>query len=403
MTLLLRQARLADNTIVDVTIEGDRIRSVDPISEQPQDDGHPDQVVDLAGRLLLPAPAEPHAHLDKALSIERVPNPTGDLLGAIEAWLAHRPSITPDDYVARATAAASMLMVNGCTAIRSHVDLGHGVGTVGLEALLEVKTALAARVDLQLVGLIHGLTGPDGVEQLATLRRAAELGLDVIGGVPHLEDDPAKAIDLTLELAGEFGRPVDLHADENLDPSSSDLAILADRVLTTGFEPAATASHCCALGMTDGDHQRAVAERTAEAGVSVVTLPVTNLYLQSRGHPTATPRGLTAVAPLTEAGVNVAAGADNLRDPFNPVGRGDPVETAMLTVVAAHRSADEAYEMVSNRARLAMGLEPVTVTPGAPAELVAYFAQSVGEVVAAAPGERLVIHRGQVTEPAVRR
>jgi cytosine deaminase len=110
----------------------------------------------------------------------------------------------------------------------------------------------------------------------------------------------------------------------------------------------------------------------------------------------ATPRGLTAVAALERAGVTVAGGADNVRDPFNPVGRADPLETASLLVMAAHRQPARAWEMVSTGARSAMGLEPVRIEPGAPAELMAIPAASVGEAVAAAPGDRLVVHRGRV-------
>ncbi len=99
--------------------------------------------LDLTGYLLLVAPAEPHAHLDKALTADAVPNPAGDLAGAIEAWLAHRSTITKDDFIDRATRAAELSVANGCTALRTHVDLGVDIGTTGVEALLEVKAALA--------------------------------------------------------------------------------------------------------------------------------------------------------------------------------------------------------------------------------------------------------------------
>jgi len=389
--LLLTDAALDDGSAVDVAIDGERIAAVGPGLTSGGG-----LRIDLAGRLLLPAPAEPHAHLDKALTAHRVPNPAGDLPGAIDAWLAHRPTIGHDDYVERATAAAELFLANGCTAIRTHVDLGGDIGTTGLEALLEVRAALAGRVAIQTVGLVHGLTGPGAAEQLAVSRAALDLGLDVVGGVPHIEDDPARAVDLALELAGEHGRPIDLHADENLRPDSNDLLTLADRVLATGFEHRVTASHCVSLGQADEGRQVEVAQRCAEAGIAVVTLPHTNLYLQARDRAVATPRGLTAVPALERAGVTVAGGADNLRDPFNPVGRGDPLETASLLVLAAHRTPARAWQMVSGEARAAMGLEPVRIEPGGPAELVALPAVSVGEAVAAAPGGRLVVHRGRV-------
>ncbi len=392
--MLLANATLDDGSIVDVMVDGQRIASVEPAGSGRYPPGH--DVHDLAGRLLLPAPAEAHTHLDKALTVDRVPNPAGDLAGAIEAWSAHRPTITTADYVARATTAAELLSANGCTAIRTHVDLGPDVGTTGLEAMLEVKASLAGRLELQVVGLVNGVTGPGGDRQLALLRAALDLGLDVVGGVPHVEAEPAAAIDHVLDLAGTYGRPLDLHADENLDPTSIDLEVLADRVIATGFEPPVVASHCVALGMMDERRQAHLAERSAEAAISVVTLPLTNLYLQARHHPVAPPRGLTAVDALDRAGVTVAAGADNIRDPFCPVGRADPLETAALLVTAAHRTIDQAYRSVSAAARATLGLEPVEIGPGRPADLMALAAADIAEAVAAAPPGRLVIHRGRI-------
>jgi cytosine deaminase len=148
--------------------------------------------------------------------------------------------------------------------------------------------------------------------------------------------------------------------------------------------------------MAESGPQSRVGKMAVEAGVSVVTLPQTNLYLQAREQETAQPRGLTAVGPLLREGVNVAGGGDNLRDPFCPVGRADPLETAALLVMAAHLSPAEAYAAVSDNARRAIGLPPVAIEPGAPAELVAIPATSITEAVAAAPNRRTVIHHGRI-------
>ncbi len=400
MTLRLRNARLEDGPLVDVIIDDARITSVGPADPNPATEPRRGEELDLAGSLLVPAPAEPHAHLDKALTADVVPNPAGDLGGAIEAWLAHRPTITKADYVERATTAAELSLANGCTALRTHVDLGVDIGTTGVEAMLEVKAALGSVMDLQLVGLVAGLTSPGGAEELALVREALDMGLDVVGGVPHIEADPARAIDLVLEVAGEYGRPIDLHADENLDPASHDLETLARRVSATGFEHPVVASHCVALSMKPEAEQHRIAEAVAAAGVMVVSLPQTNLYLQARNIATAPPRGLTALAALRRAGAVIAGGGDNLRDPFCPVGRADPMETASLLVMAGHLPPDAAYHCVSGGARAAMGLEPVAISAGRPAELLALPSASISGAVAAAPGGRLVIRRGRVVGAA---
>jgi cytosine deaminase len=191
-------------------------------------------------------------------------------------------------------------------------------------------------------------------------------------------------------------RPIDLHTDETLDANRLDVLDLAEAVRHTGYDLGATASHCVSLGMQTPGRQAEVAEVVAEAGVAVVTLPQTNLFLQGRQHPTGTPRGLTALRPLLAAGATLAAGGDNLQDPFNLVGRGDPLEAASLLVAAGHLRPEEAYQAVSNASRVALGLPPVEVVPAAPAELLAIRACSVREAIAFAPADRIVIHRGRV-------
>jgi cytosine deaminase len=391
--MLLRRANLADGLHVDVRIDGERIAAVEPcLDPNPREEVH-----DLDGYLLVPAPAEPHAHLDKAMTADRVPNPDGDLLGAVRAWMAYRSSVAREDFVERAEQAARLLLANGVTAVRTHVDVGADIGTLGVEALVEVRERLAGLIDLQIVALVsRPVTGVAGAGNRAALADALSAGADLVGGAPHLDADPAGALDYCLEMAGNRGLPIDLHTDETLVREALGVRDFAGLVTKTGFTYGATASHCVSLGVQDEAVQRVVAEEIADAGVAVVTLPQTNLYLMGRNYPVATPRGLTALRPLLEAGATVAAGADNLQDPFNLVGRGDPLETAALLVMAGHLSPPEAYHAVSTASRAVLGLEPVDIAPGAPAELLAVQGASVREAIAMAPARRVVIHRGRI-------
>ncbi len=348
------------------------------------------QSLEAAGYLVLAAPAEPHAHLDKALTADRVLNPAGDLMGAIMAWIEHRSTIAKADFVERATRALEMGLANGTTAVRTHVDIGSDIGTNGVEALLEVKAAMAGRVEVQLVGLVGSITDPAiGPANRAAMVDALDLGVDIVGGVPHLEPNRRAALDWLMEQASTRGLPLDLHTDENLELESLDLESLAEAVVANGFEHGVVASHCVSLGMQAEAVQRRVADKVAAAGISVVALPQTNLFLQARGITTAPPRGLTAVAALSAAGVNVAAGADNLQDPFCLVGRADAFETAALMVMTAHLTPEAAYEAVSTSARRAMGLGPTN-------DLLAVRANSLREAIASAPADRIVVKNGVV-------
>jgi cytosine/creatinine deaminase len=150
------------------------------------------------------------------------------------------------------------------------------------------------------------------------------------------------------------------------------------------------------LGMRPPEAQAEVAALVARAGVGVVTCPLTNLLLQGRGIATATPRGMTAVGALLEAGALLAAGGDNVQDVFNPIGCGDALQTAQLMVAAAQLEVEDAYDLVSDAARAVMGLDPMRLEAGAPGELLAVRASSLREAVATVTEARVVIHRGRV-------
>lgn len=359
---------------------------------------------DLGGMLLLGGLAEPHAHLDKALSAETVVNATGDLIGAITAWHEHRGGISAENTMARALRAVEIAVEHGVTAIRSHVDVGADIGARGVEAVGEVRRLCRRLVDLQLVALVGvPLTGPEGAGNRRALAAALAAGADLVGGAPALDPRPAEYVSVCLDAAAEAGRPVDLHIDETLDPDARALVDLARGVLDRGFPHPVTASHCVSLGMMPETDQREIAALAAEAGVGVVTLPQTNLFLQSRGLRTAPPRGLTAIGALAEAGVRVAGGGDNLQDPFNLMGRGDPFETASLLVTAGHLMPDDALRRVAAVARDVMGLPVAEVRLGAVADLMAVDAASEREAVAAAPSTRMTFKAGRLVAHTARR
>lgn len=391
---LLVDGRLLDGSRVDIVVsEGVVVASAPRLGVEPDDD-----VVDLRGGLVLPAMVEPHAHLDKALTADRVPNLTGDLNGAIEAWIAAagRGEFGVDEMTERAFRALEKLAFSGVTLVRTHVNVGVGDPEfVNLRAVRAAADQMAGLVDVQLVALMHSpLAGDDGRENRRLLSGALEIGVDLVGGCPHLEPDGVGMIDTVIAAANEAGIGLDLHVDETLDASVSTLSDLARRVRDSGFDGRVNASHCVSLSVQPIETQLRVAREVAEADVSIVTLPQTNLFLQGWGHDVAMPRGITPIDVLREAGVVVAAGADNVQDPFNPVGRSDPLETAALLVMAAHQIPDNAFEMVSDDARRVLGEARAGVAIGDRADLVVVEATTLREVLADAPATRRVFRRG---------
>lgn len=384
---VLHNAMLPDGRVVDVHLERGRVRDVVPAAGRVAagDD------LDLSGHLLLTAPAEPHAHLDKALSFDEIRPPMGDLGAAIAAWENHTPSLTVEGIAERARRAALLLLGNGTTAVRTHVNLLRGDDPLrGIRALVAVREELAAAMDIQIVAMAPYFADD------AAVHAALDLGAEFVGGHPHQTPDPSGNLQRLLAIARSRNVGVDMHTDEQLNPRMLTLEELAHSVRDWPKSLPVTAGHCVSLGMVQADVLDRVIRAVKHSDVGIVSLPITNLYLQGWADPVATPRGLTAVRALLDAGVRVAGGADNVRDPYNPLGRSDALETAMLLVAAGHLSVSEAYHAVSAGARDIMGLPVAGVAAGLSADLLAIRASSLEEAVAGAPQDRTVLSRGRL-------
>ncbi|MFF7141284.1 MULTISPECIES: amidohydrolase family protein [Streptomyces] len=363
--LLLSGARLTDGRTVDVRLGGGRIEAVGTVGSLAAESvgAH----VDLEGYLLLPAPAEPHAHSDTALSAD------GD--GPV--------SCTAEEVQRRTTEAALLQLGHGATALRSHVRIGEVQGLDALAAVLNARRSLSGLAELTVVAMPRVLTGIAGADGLALLREALRRGATVVGGCPDADPDPAGYTETVLELASEFDRPVDLHTDA-CDPAR--LARLA--AMAGGLRPGVTLAPCGGLGRLPAVSAAQAAERLAAAGVTVVCLPQGGCGAVER-------RGTAPVRLLRSAGVRVAAGSGALRDLSNPVGRGDPLEAAYLLASRHGLSAEEAYDTVSASARAALGLPEVRVEAGFPAELLAVRGERLAGALSLAYS-RVVVHRGRV-------
>ena len=396
--LILRSSTLADGRVVDVSIEDEVITAIatSPATRAADTRGETSTVLDLSGYMLLPSPVEPHAHLDKALIADRVPNLTGDLGGAIEAIQDAYESMTMDDISVRALNALTEALAHGYSAVRTHVDCREGVGTRGVHVLVALRERLRGLIDLQIVALSHDVVGPTSREGRRLLVESMNAGVDFVGGCPAIEPEPTNSLREFLAISLDFGRGMDLHVDETTDKHSEYLRQLAEMVLDTGFALPVTASHCVSLGMQDEATAADTARLLAEAGIGVVTLPQTNLFLQGRDFASGKPRGLTAIDALLSAGVVVAGGSDNWRDPFNPMGRIDAMETASLMVSAGHLMPSDAYASVSARARAVMGLPAVEIKNGYPADLLAIKGSSLDDAIARASEERIAIKAGRI-------
>ena len=396
----IKNCRLVDKPchFFDVTVTAEKISAIDLSTDSVDGVEHHPQIIDAKGGLLTTSLAEPHAHLDKAFLSERIANPTGDLMGAINAMESNRQMLTIEDTITRAERAVRLMVSNGVTAIRTHADVTEWNSLDSIEALTEVRNRTRDIVEMQIVALLGWpLSGDLGQANLTLGKTAIQLGADILGGCPHLDSDPVGSNIALLQLATELGCPLDLHTDEHTDEKRISLEDLADRVIATRFKYPVTASHCVSLGMQKQNDQKRISEKVALANIGVITLPHTNLFLQGRDNAVAPPRGLTAVKALRTAGVRVAAGADNLQDPFNPVGTGDPLETASLLVLAAHQLPEDAFAAISNTAKSVMGLPETQLKIGDLANLMLTPAGSIREAIANRTSRQMVMSLGRLS------
>ncbi|MFF0010700.1 amidohydrolase family protein [Streptomyces sp. NPDC005374] len=366
--LLLCGARLTDGRTVDVRLGGGRIEAVGTAGSLAVGNMRARGTrVDLGGYLLLPAPAEPHAHGDTALS--------ADAEGPV--------SYAPQDVQRRATEAALLQLGHGATALRAHVRVGDVQGLGALAAVLQARRSLRGLTELTAVAMPRVLTGVAGAEGLAMLRDALKMGASVVGGCPDLDPDPTGYTEAILEVASEHGCPVDLHTDA-ADPAR--LARLA--AMAGGLRPGVTLGPCAGLDRLPAEVVSRTADQLAAAGVAVVCLPQGGCGGVDR-------RGTAPVRLLRAAGVQVAAGSGALRDVSNPVGRGDPLEAAYLLASRHALRPEDAYDTVSTSARAVLGLPEVRVEAGFPAELLAVRGDGLAGALSLAYS-RIVVHRGRV-------
>jgi cytosine/creatinine deaminase len=384
--LLLKNAKL-EQGVMDVGILNGKISSVAPNLEV-----QAAKTIDLERRLLLSGLIETHCHIDKTLTANQVGNTAGTLLGAIKNWIAFKPQITKDDYLERGKKALEMAISHGTTTLRTHVDIDAN-GFLALEAMLELKELFADKITIQIVAL-----GNPELE-FETMREAMRLGADVVGGCPAIRQNPKLEVENALKIAAEFGKPVDLHVDEN--DFSNSLEFLADEVLRLEFDLPVMAGHCCSLDfMIEIDAARVI-EKVARAGISIVTLPACNLNLQGRGvHPV--PRGVTRVSELLKAGVNVCVGSDNVQDPFHPIGNYSLISSANLTTMACHMTHDagiqQVFDMISTNAARALNLPKPEIKVGADADLIVLEVDSAQDAVREITPCFMTIKAGKVLE-----
>ena len=370
------------------------------------------ETLDAAGQLVSPPFVDAHFHMDATLSygMPRV-NQSGTLLEGIALWGELKPHLTHEAVVERALAYCDWAVAKGLLAIRSHVDTSDP-RMLAVEALLEVQRRVAPYLDLQLVAFPQDgvLRAPGGVENL---QRALDLGVDVVGGIPHFERtmaDGAASVRLLCEIAAARGKRVDMHCDESDDPHSRHIESLAFETQRLGLHGRVTGSHLTSMHSMDNYYVSKLLPLMAEAQVQVVSNPLINITLQGRHDTYPKRRGMTRVPELLAQGINVAFGQDCVMDPWYSLGCGDMLDVASMGLHVAQMTSQAAmrqcFDAVTvNPARI-LGLEGYGLQAGCHADFVLLQARDPIEALRLRATRLAVYRRGRLlasTPPATTR
>ncbi len=406
--LIIRNVNLPDvRTGVDIAIANGVIADV-----AVKLDAKATREIDATGRLASPPFVDSHFHLDSTLTYGRPRvNASGTLLEGIELWGELKPDLTVENIKARAIKLCHWAIARGTLAIRSHVDISDD-RLRAVKALLKVREEIKPYIDLQLVAFPQDgyLRYPGSADNL---KRALDLGVDVIGGIPHFERtmaDGAASVKALCELAAERGLRVDMHCDESDDPHSRHIEMLTFQTQRLGLQERVTGSHLTSMHSMDNYYVSKLIPLMAEARVHVVANPLINITLQGRHDTYPKRRGMTRVKELMAAGINVAFGQDALMDPWYSFGSHDMLEVAHMGMhVAQMTGADQMqqiFEAVTFNAAKVMGLEGYGLAPGCRADIVILQAADIHEALRLKPARLFVIRRGKIiaqTPPVVSR
>jgi cytosine/creatinine deaminase len=409
--LLVRNARVHPTRtrgpeLFDVTIAAGTISAVAPAGRGRLSGDGLD--LDVDGRLVSPPFVDPHIHLDTVLTVgEPRHNESGTLIEGILTWSERKKTLSQEDVKARACEAIRWEVALGTGVIRSHVDVCDP-GLIALQALIELRSEVRDIVDLELIAFPQDgvLSFPEGKE---LMRKAMELGCDVVGGIPHYEwtrEDGVAEVNFVFDLAREFGRPLDLHCDETDDDQSRFLETVLARTMRDGMQGRVFASHTTAMGSYNDAYMFKLIQIMKRAGVTIVANPLTNVVLQGRFDSYPKRRGMARVKELDAEGVNVACGHDCIMDPWYPIGTGSMLDAIHMLVHVGHMTGREelfqAYEMITTNPLIASGRE-WGIAEGRPANLIVLDCDDEVEAIRLRPPPRWVVRGGHVvaeTEPA---
>ena len=396
MDILLKNVRLNDGeSLKDVAIQDGKISAIEETITETAD-----RVIDADGRVLVPGFIESHLHLDKALIADRKPNNSGTLKEAINVTAELKPTFTKEDIYDRAKRTLEMIIPFGVTAIRTHSEFDPAQGFTGFETILQLKEEYKNLVDIQVVAFPQeGIIKEPGTEEM--MYEAMEMGADVVGGIPYNDAPAEEHIDIVFEIAKKYNKPIDLHAEFSDEADKMSIEYLCKKTIEEGYQGRVSTGHMTALHALPKAELDPIIAMIAEAGISIMALPATDLHLGARNDEYNVRRAVTPIRKLRDGGVNMCIATNNIRNAFTPYGNGDILQTAMLAIPVAHlggaNDLKTVLPMITENPAKAMGLTDYGITVGNQADVVLLDTKVKENAIIDIPTRLFVIKSGKVT------
>jgi len=403
--LVIRNCKLAGNSkIVDIAINDGKIVSIGHMNEKSSHE------IDACQNLVTPPFVDSHFHMDSTLTFGRPRiNQSGTLLEGINLWKELKPTLAVDEIKKRALKFCRWAIARGTLAIRSHVDISDP-GLLAVKALIDIRKEMKPWLDIQLVAFPQdGFLRHKGAKE--NLLSALDMGVDVVGGIPHFErtmSDGAETIAQLCFIAAERGLKVDMHCDETDDPMSRHIETLAYETQRLGLMGRVAGSHLTSMHSMDNYYVSKLIPLMCEAELHVVANPLINITIQGRHDTYPKRRGMTRVKELMAAGINVAFGHDCVMDPWYPLGTHDMLEVAHMGLHVGQMTGIEemkdCFSAVTINGAKALGLTDYGLEAGKSADLVILQCRDEIEALRLHPARLFVLKAGKIiarTHPVI--
>ncbi|WP_301171329.1 amidohydrolase family protein [Brevibacillus nitrificans] len=296
-----------------VRVQEGRIAQIVPAAQE-----LPDEVLswDARGHLMLPSFREMHIHLDKTFygGPWQACIPAPNRFFRIEQEQELLPKQLP--FVReRAEKLLHLLQSNGATHVRTHCNIDPVIGLKNMEETLRALEAYSGKLSWEMVAFPqHGLLRSQSV---GLMREALRNGAGLVGGVDPatFDDDIEKSLHTAMDLAVEANADIDLHLHEPGYLGVFIMKRIAALTEEAGWQGRVTISHAYGLG----EVPEAIASETAELLAHLQIRIVSAIPIDMPTIP---------VPLLSEKGIHLALGNDNITDHWDSFGTGDMLQKA---------------------------------------------------------------------------